>query len=360
MKRRKFPEPNLRSMTDRHGKRRWLYRTPQRDYFGGSTTEPYRSPRWLAWYTAAAAAAAGCAPSGEGAGAYRTVPHTIGALVAKYYQQPEWKTFEPATVKSKRHIIERIRERHGGKRVETMKRRHVKEILAAMATTPDMANRYLQNLRTLMQLALDLEWIETDPTQGVKKLTVKSDGFHTWTEEEIDTFERRWPVGSRERLAMALMLYTAQRRSDAITMGRQHVTQETISVKQAKGGTRLELPIHPRLREIIDAMPSEHLTFLTTQHGAPYTAAGFGNWFRTACDAAGLPQCAAHGLRKAASRRLAEAGCTPHEIMSITGHKSLKEVDTYTRAVSQERMARGAMARIGGDETGTNRAKLQD
>jgi integrase len=105
---------------------------------------------------------------------------------------------------------------------------------------------------------------------------------------------------------------------------------------------RAVIPVVPDLRTIIDATPSGHLTFLTTAFGKPFTAAGFGNWFRDQCDAAGLPHCAFHGLRKAAARRLAEYGCTPHEIAAITGHATLKEIERYTKAASRKQLARAA------------------
>ncbi len=97
---------------------------------------------------------------------------------------------------------------------------------------------------------------------------------------------------------------------------------------------------------IIAETPSDHLTFLTTQFGKPFTAAGFGNWFREQCNLAGLPHCSAHGLRKAAARRLAEAGCTAHEIAAITGHASLREIVRYTKAADQVRLAVAAMDKV--------------
>jgi len=99
------------------------------------------------------------------------------------------------------------------------------------------------------------------------------------------------------------------------------------------------------LQAALAAMPSNHLTFLTTAFGKPFVAAGFTNWFREACNAAGLPKgTSAHGLRKAAARRLAEAGCSANVIASITGHKSLTEIERYTKAADQARMARDGMA----------------
>jgi integrase len=127
-------------------------------------------------------------------------------------------------------------------------------------------------------------------------------------------------------------------------MGRQHVRNGVAQVRQMKTGVMLGIPVHPELQTILDATPSEHLTFLTTAYGKPFTAAGFGGWFRERCDEAGLPHCSAHGLRKAACRRLAEAGCSSKIIASISGHKSLREVERYVEAADQERMARQGMA----------------
>ena len=95
----------------------------------------------------------------------------------------------------------------------------------------------------------------------------------------------------------------------------------------------------------LDATPSDHLTFLTTRFGRPFEASTFSHWFRDQCDKAELPHCSAHGLRKAAARRLAEAGCAPHEIGAITGHASLAELVRYTRAADQRRLAEAAMAK---------------
>src|SRR5262245_51575070 len=97
---------------------------------------------------------------------------------------------------------------------------------------------------------------------------------------------------------------------------------------------------------LLPTSPSDHLTFLTTAFGKPFTAAGFGNWFREQCDAAGLPHCSAHGLCKTAARRLAEAGCTEHEVAAITGHASLKEVQRYTRAADRTKLAVAAIKKV--------------
>jgi integrase len=153
-------------------------------------------------------------------------------------------------------------------------------------------------------------------------------------------------VGSRPRLALALLHYTGQRRSDVVRMGRQHVRDGVLQVPRVKTGAELMIPVHLALADIIAEMAAGNLTFLTTQFGKPFTAAGFGNWFRDQCNAAGLPHCSAHGLRKAAAWRLAEAGCTEHKIAAITGHASLREIARYTKAADQKGLARAAMEKV--------------
>ena len=161
---------------------------------------------------------------------------------------------------------------------------------------------------------------------------------------------------------MALMLFTAQRRSDVVRMGRQHVRNGAIEVRQQKTGTLLTIPIHPGLQAVLDGTPSRHLTFLTTTQDKPFrSSASFGNWFGQCCREAGLPKgTAAHGFRKAACRRLAEAGCTALEIMAISGHRSMSEVQRYCAAADQARLARAAQAKMRnafGTETETSSGK---
>ena len=174
---------------------------------------------------------------------------------------------------------------------------------------------------------------------------MKGDGHHTWTEEEIAQFEAYYPIGSRERLAFALGLYTGQRRGDVIRMGRQHIRNGLLHVQQQKTRAPLAIPIHPELAEVLVAAPDNQLAFLVTRLGGTFKGQAFTQWFTEACREAGLVECTFHGLRKAACRRLAEAGCTVHEIAAISGHKTLKEIERYTRAVDQERLARKAMER---------------
>ena len=171
------------------------------------------------------------------------------------------------------------------------------------------------------------------------------EGWHAWDEGDIAHYELRHPVGSQARLALALALHTGQRRSDLIRMGKQHVRDGKLIVRQQKTGTPLEIPIHRELSAVLDATQSDHLTFLVTKDGKPFSANGFTHRFKLWTRQAGLKGCPLHGLRKAACRRLAEAGCSASEIMAISGHKTLSEVERYIKAAEQKLMAERAISR---------------
>ena len=171
-------------------------------------------------------------------------------------------------------------------------------------------------------------------------------GWHTWTVNEVRQFEAHYPVGTKARLALALLLFTGQRRSDVIRLGRQHVLGDAIKFTQFKGRNRnpreLELPILPALQRIIDASPTGELIFLVNDLGRPFTDAGFGNWFRDRCVEAGVPG-RAHGLRKAGATIAAENEATTHQLMAIFGWMTMEMAEKYTRAANQKKLARSGM-----------------
>src|SRR5262249_35172728 len=189
-------------------------------------------------------------------------------------------------------------------------------------------------LRALMQHGVEIGTRSDDPTRDVRKLpTAKGEGYHSWTEGEIEQFERHHPVGSRARLAFALLLCTGQRRSDVVRIGRQHLSDNAICVRQLKTGREVWVPVHEALTPIL-ASASTNLTFLLTDQGKPYTAAGFGNWFRAnAGRRAVRMQCP----RPPQGRRTPSSGSRmlTHEIAAITGHTSLKEIARYTEAADR-------------------------
>lgn len=194
--------------------------------------------------------------------------------------------------------------------------------------------------------ALDRELVDADPSRDVKRLKHATTGYYAWSAEDVLKYEARHPVGTKPHLAMALLLYTGVRRSDVVRLGRQHVKNGWLKYTAHKNRNHtpvtVEIPIQPALASIIEQSRTGDLTYLVTEYGKPFTAAGFGGWFRMQCDAAGLPQCSAHGLRKAGAERAAENGATAHELMAIFGWLSLKEAERYCQGAERRRLARNA------------------
>ncbi|MBY0569099.1 MAG: tyrosine-type recombinase/integrase [Hyphomonadaceae bacterium] len=275
-------------------------------------------------------------------------PGSFDSLILSYYRSPLFISLSPASQKNYKRLLDRWRGKHGSKPVRDLQRKHVMEHLAERyeQAGPEGANGLRKVLKIICRFALDGGWRGDDPTFKVKKYKPPGEGFAPWSDEDIATFLQHWESGTRERLALCLLYYLGQRRGDVVRLGRQHRTRDAIRFKQSKTGTELTIPIHPDLKAVLDELPNDNLTFLTTAYGKPFSAAGFGNWFRGACDKAGLSKRSAHGLRKAAARRLAEAGCSSKEIAAITGHKTLSEVERYTASADQERMAREAISKM--------------
>jgi integrase len=209
-----------------------------------------------------------------------------------------------------------------------------------------------------MAFAVTDRLIAADPTVGVKLGRAKdTGGFATWSVGSIEQYRAYHKLGTRARLALELLYGTMQRRGDIVRLGRQHVQNGVLSLRQQKTGTEVDIPVLPELQVAIDAMTKGgHLTFLVTELAKPFSAAGFGNWFRDMCEQVGIPKkLSAHGLRKAGATRLAEHECTDHQIMAWGGWKTLAEVQRYTREANRKRLAKQAAAKL---ETGTKVANL--
>jgi len=345
---------------DRHGKTRRYFRRP------GFKQIPLPGlPGSAEFMDAYQAAVAGVTAPRIVIGSARTLDGTVNAIVAAYLDcSPTscspFKILATEAKRTRRNILENFRTLHGekrvfrteanGRRAMLLTREHMQKIVNEKSNTPFAQRNFLNTLHAMFKWAKAVGDVPDDPTIGVTRVKITSTGYKTWSEAHIGQFEARYPIGTKARLAFALLLYTGQRRGDVVKMGRQHVYKGVLTIDQGKtfgqDEAHLEIPMHPKLSEIIDATPSGHLNFLVTSFGKPYTAPGFGNWFRELCDEAGCTDVSAHGLRKATARRLAEIGCSTHEIAAITGHASLGEVERYTKAANRKRLAHSAMAKL--------------
>jgi integrase len=348
-----LPKGCVWNLDRENGKRRVRYR----DRKTGFSVYLYGTPWSPEFMQAYAAAVDGGKARLEIVGDKRTVAGSISALIVSYFTSPDsgFKELRALTQRDRRSMLESFRAEYGDLPVKGLTRGIIAKIIKARSNAPHAANNLLKVLRYLLDHAIAEHMIEHNPAIGVKKHRVKSDGWHTWTEAEVTQFLARHPLRSRAGLALALLLHTGQRRGDVVRMGWQHITDDLIAVRQQKTDKPLMIPMHPELIEALDALPKTNMTFLITERGAPFTSDGFGNWFRDCCDEAGLPQCSAHGLRKLAATRLANAGCTNEQIKAITGHRSDASLAPYVRAADQKRLARQAMAKLieGGGEART-------
>lgn len=344
--RRQFPGAS--PYRDRHGTRRWRYRK------GGFSRElgtDYGSEEFVSRYERALHEHR----TGQklGASAQLTQPGSINDLVASYYRSPDWRGLADLTKSTYRNTIEPFRAEHGEKLVARIERKHVMAILAKKADTPSAANNLRKRLGQLFDHAIALEWIKSNPARLTKAYKISGDGFHTWDEAEIARYFARHEPGTVAHSAVTLMLYTGAARVDAVALGWTNIKETEDGPRlqyrrqktQRSNGVLVSIPLHPDLRALIQQLPRDR-PFLATAYGKGRSPGGLGNKMREWCNEAQLPECSAHGLRKACARRLAEAGATAHEIMSVTGHKTLAEVQRYTEAALREGLADSAMEKL--------------
>jgi integrase len=211
------------------------------------------------------------------------------------------------------------------------------------ADKPGAANNRKKYLSTMFGWAVKQRLMKANPSRDAERVRYATDGFHTWTVDEVRQFENRHPIGTKARLALALLLFTGARRGDAVTFGRQHVKDGLLRYvprkTRYKRSTPSEKPWLPCLSDVVAASPCGDLTFLVTEYGKPFTAAGFGAWFRKRCDEAGLPHCTAHGLRKAGGTLAAEAGATDRQLMEMFDWTTASQATVYTATADRRRLA---------------------
>lgn len=224
---------------------------------------------------------------------------------------------------------------------------------------PGAATNRRKHLSAMCAWAADAGHLPTNPVRDVRAgRAQKGSGYYTWTVADVEQFLERHGKGTKARLALGLLLFSGARRQDMVTFGRQHVRGGWIRYVPKKTLYKRrdvsQKPFLPVLEQIIASSPCGSLTFLETSHGKPFTAAGFGNWFRERCDEAGLPQCSAHGLKKAGATIAAENGATTKQLMAMFDWTTISQAEVYTRKADQRRLAGEAMGLINLDRSGND------
>jgi integrase len=299
-------------------------------------------------------------------------PQTMRWLCEQYYASAAFQSLAPSTRKVRRGILEAIcerpieGERAGDLPFAEMEPRHVAKLRDEKAAFPEAANNVVKVLRQLFTWAClpEYDYATKNPARDVARLrSTNPDGIRAWSEADAARYEARHPIGTKARLAFDLLLYTGVRRSDVVKLGPQMerwftetlpdgrtVEAQKLIFTETKGRGQIvkthALPILPPLRQSIEATKNQtgHLVYLVTAFGQPHSVKGFGNWFKTRCRQAGLDGLSAHGLRKLAAQRCAEAGATEHQLMALFGWTNPQQAAVYTKKANRVTLEAAAAA----------------
>lgn len=277
--------------------------------------------------------------------------YTVAMLCEAFRRSPEYRESAAAT----KRIRDRAMDMLAGMRnlpLAGLRRRHVLALRDKHADRPALSNQLVGTLSRLLSFAMDREMVDCNVALRVQRL--KTGEWERWTDEALETAIHSFP--ERLRRALILALYTGQRLGDCLSMRWSAFDGSGIEVLQAKTREPVYIPCHVDLRAELVAWKAETtgLTVLQTVQGRPWTANGFQVEWRKAKIKAGV-DFTFHGLRKTAAAKLAEAGCSDREIMSITGHRSTEEVTRYTRQADQRVRAKAAILKL--ETAGVNRKK---
>jgi integrase len=332
--------PYLHREVTRHGKVVWYARA------GGNSRGPrvklraeFGTAEFWSEYQAALASTPG-KPEGPYGG-------TLSWLVERYRETTAWTNLSLATRRQRENIFAHVLETAGKEPFAKITSATIMAGRDRRAATPSQARHFLDTMRGLFRWAAKARMVKIDPTAGVDDPPKpKTHGFAVWTEDDIAAYENRWPIGTRQRVWLDVLVYTGLRRGDAVRFGRQHIRNGVGTIRTEKNDTEVTLPILPVLEATLQAGPCGDLTFIAGENGRPLTKESFGNLFRKACRAADLQRRSAHGLRKAAATRAANAGATVAELEAIFGWSGGRMASLYTRSADRRRLAQGAMHKL--------------
>ena len=273
--------------------------------------------------------------------------------MVEYKRSPDFQRLKPKTKIGYDSVFYRVRKLNPGKVVD-IRRRDILAIRDAVAlSSAAAANKVTQVISTLMQFAIDREWRDANPCARIKRLKIGE--YKRWPDTAIAYALTHLPEPHRR--AVLLALYTGQRLGDCIAMKWADYDGTGIAVAQEKTGVRLWIPAHKVLKMALDKWRAEapQATILVNSRSKPWGQSLSPQFCRVTGKHAALDGLCFHGLRKSAAARLAEAGCSVHEISSVTGHRTLSMVQHYTAEADQKRRARAAIGKLevlgGGKET---------
>jgi integrase len=329
--------PHLHREITRHGKAAWYVRVGKGPRI--RIRAEFGTPAFDSEYQAAVS---GAARPSKNAPAITT----LAWLVARYRETSAWTELSVATRRQKENILRHVLETAGDKPFACIAADTVNAGIERRAKTPSQARHFLDTMRGLFKWAKKAGLVKVDPTADADAPRRKQGpGFRAWTEDDVAAYERRWPVGTRERVWLDVLLYTGLRCGDAVRLGRQHVRDGEIQLVTEKTGTPVPLPILPELAKTLAAGPCGDLHFIVGKNGRPMSAGYFSNEFVRAARAAGV-RGSAHGVRKIAATRAANNGATVAELDAMFGWTGGRMASYYTREADRRRLAKGAISKL--------------
>ena len=335
--------PHLHRETSRHGSTAWYVR------FGKGLRIRLRSDFGTDEFTVEYEAALQGVPRPING---NPATGTLVWLIGRYREVGAWTTLSRATRRQRENIFKQAIEKAGNQPATQITMQVIVAGCERRSNTPAQARHFLDAMRGLFGWATKAGLVKTDPTSGVENPQVrKGDGFPAWTEDDVERYQRRWPIGTRQRVWLDVLLYTGVRRGDAVLLGRQHIRDGVATLKTEKsGGTiTVTLLILPVLAETLATGPCGDLTFITGERGQPLTKESFGNLFRAAARAAGVSK-SAHGVRKIAAATASDNGATVPQLEAIFGWSGGRMASLYTRSSDRKRLALDAMSKLKNDD----------
>jgi integrase len=338
--------PHLHRQVTQHGKVVWYVRVGK-----GPRTRlraPYGSPEFNEKYHAAIA--------GKPLDGRRNKPESgsLNWLWDRYRETGAWtKKLKPSTRRLHENIMKHVLATSGQEPFASINKKSIAAGRDKRSSTPAQARKFLDAMRGLFRWALEADHIKVDPTAGVKNPEKpKNEGFPAWTEDDVEAYQRHWPIGTRQRVWLDVLLYTGLRRGDAVRIGRQHVRNGVATLRTEKGSETITvtLPVLAVMQKTLDAGPIGDLAWICGEGGGPLVKESFGNMFAEAARDAGIKK-SAHGVRKIAATTAANNGATVAELEAIFGWQGGRMAALYTRAADRRRLALAAMAKLDGERT---------
>lgn len=264
---------------------------------------------------------------------------SLAWLVARYRESSSYLGLSMATRKQRDNIFKGVIETAGHESFTKVTKATINRGKEKRAATPAQARNFLDAMRGLFKWAEQAEMVATNPTVGVENPPrPKGDGFAPWNDSDVAAYEARWGAGTKERVWLHVLLYTGLRRGDAVRIGRQHVRNGVATIRTEKTGTEVDITILPPLAATLLVGPTGDLAFIAGAEGQPLTKETFGNYFREACNAAGVRK-SAHGVRKLSATRVAEAGATVAELEAMFGWEGGSMASLYTKSANRKRLS---------------------